>query len=72
MNIENAFITAVNSFQQKEKYKICFLVNIYVTGLAYKDSLLQLTTFFFQCRELNFDFLSGKRHFYEVAVPEPL
>ena len=51
---------------------MCLLVNIYLTGLAYLDNLLQVTTFFFQCRELVFDILNGKRNFYEVAIPEPL
>ena len=46
--------------------------NVYLTGLAYLDNLLQVTTFFFLCKELVFDFLNGKRNFYEVAIPEPL
>ena len=46
--------------------------NVYLTGLAYLDNLLQVTTFFFQCRELVFGFLNGKRNFYQVAIPEPL
>ena len=51
---------------------MCLLVNVYLTGLAYLDNFLQVTTFFFQYKELVFDFLNGKRNFYEVAIPEPL
>ena len=51
---------------------MCLLVNVYLTGLTYLDNLLQVTTFFFQCKWLVFDFLNGKRNFYEVAIHEPL
>ena len=51
---------------------MCLLMNVYLTGLAYLDTFLQVTTFFFLCKELIFDFLNGKIIFYEVAIPEPL
>ena len=51
---------------------MCLLVNVYLTGLAYLDKFLQVTTFFFLCKELVFDFLNGKINFNEVAIPEPL
>ena len=51
---------------------MCLLVNVYRTDSAHLDNFLQVTTFFFLCKELIFDFLNGKRNFYEVAIPEPL
>ena len=51
---------------------MCLLVNVYLTGLAYLDNLLQLATVFFLCKEPIFDILNGKRNFYEVAIPEQL
>ena len=51
---------------------MCLLVNVYLTGLAYLDNFLQVTNFFFLCRELVFHFLNGKRGFYEIAIPESL
>ena len=51
---------------------MCLLAKVYLTSLVYLDNLLQVTSFLFQCRELVFSFLNGKRNFYEAALPGPL
>ena len=50
---------------------MCLLVNVYLTGLAYLY-LLQVTTFFFLCKKLVFDFVNVKIYFFEVAILESL
>ena len=60
-NCHNPLLTRVNI--ENLANGECLLANVYLTSLVYLDNLLQVTTFFFRCRELVFGFLNGKRKF---------